>query len=65
VRHGATVADIEESHLFYLMSRGISEKTARALLVQAFVSEIVEELEDEPLVEALHGVIEGWLETHG
>jgi Fe-S cluster assembly protein SufD len=63
--HGATVADIEESHLFYLMSRGISEKTARALLVQAFVSEIVEELEDEPLVEALHGVIEGWLETHG
>ena len=63
--HGATVADIEESHLFYLMSRGISEKTARSLLVKAFVSEIVEELEDEPLVDALHGVIESWLETHG
>lgn len=63
--HGATVADIEESHLFYLMSRGITEKTARSLLVKAFVSEIVDELEDEPLVEALHEVIESWLETHG
>ena len=63
--HGATVADIDSTHLYYLMARGIPEKKARALLVQAFVAEIVEELEDEALVAALEAVIEGWLERHG
>jgi Fe-S cluster assembly protein SufD len=62
--HGATVADIDHNHLFYLASRGIPEKKARGLLVQAFVQETVEELEDEVLIEALEGVIQGWLEKH-
>ncbi|WP_027486426.1 Fe-S cluster assembly protein SufD [Allorhizobium undicola] len=63
--HGATVADILKTHLYYLMSRGIPEKKARGLLINAFVAEIVEELEDEALVEALEGVISNWLEHHG
>lgn len=62
--HGATVADIDKNHLYYLMARGIPENKARAMLVNAFVAEIVEELEDEALVEALEGVISGWLEKH-
>ena len=60
----ATVADIDHNHLFYLMARGVPENKARAMLVNAFVAEIVEELEDEALVEALEGVISGWLEKH-
>lgn len=63
--HGATVAEIDHDHLFYLMARGISEKTARGLLIEAFVDEIVEELEDEALIEALEERISGWLEHHG
>ncbi|GEO84975.1 MULTISPECIES: Fe-S cluster assembly protein SufD [Alphaproteobacteria] len=63
--HGATVADILKTHLYYLMSRGIPEKTARALLINGFVAEIVEELEDEALVTALEGIISNWLERHG
>lgn len=63
--HGATVSDIQKNHLYYLMSRGISEKTARALLVNGFVAEIVEELEDEALVSALETIISDWLEQHG
>lgn len=62
--HGATVADIDKNHLYYLESRGIPERKARAMLVNAFVAEIVEELEDEKLVEALEGVISAWLEKH-
>ena len=62
--HGATVIDIDHVQLFYLMARGIPENKARAMLVNAFVAEIVEELEDEPLVEALEGVIATWLEKH-
>ncbi len=62
--HGATVADIDHNHLYYLMARGIPENKARAMLVNAFVAEIVEELEDEALVESLEGVISAWLEKH-
>ena len=62
--HGATVIDIDHVQLFYLMARGIPENKARAMLVNAFVAEIVEELEDEPLVEALEGVVAAWLEKH-
>ncbi|MEW9615326.1 Fe-S cluster assembly protein SufD [Shinella sp. S4-D37] len=62
--HGATVIDIDHVQLFYLMARGIPENKARAMLINAFVAEIVEELEDEPLVEALESVIAAWLEKH-
>ncbi|MDS7597294.1 Fe-S cluster assembly protein SufD [Agrobacterium tumefaciens] len=62
--HGATVADISDNHLYYLMARGVPKAKARAMLVNAFVAEIVEELEEEDLVEALEEIISGWLEHH-
>jgi Fe-S cluster assembly protein SufD len=63
--HGATVIDIDHTQLFYMLARGIPENKARAMLVNAFVAEIVEELEDdEALVEGLEGVISAWLEKH-
>jgi Fe-S cluster assembly protein SufD len=63
--HGATVTEIDAGHLFYLMARGIDEKTARGLLVKAFVAEVIEDLEDEALVEALEAKLEGWFAAHG
>lgn len=63
--HGATVTEIDRNHLFYLMARGIDEKTARGLLVKAFVAEVIEELEDEPTVEALEALLDGWFQAHG
>lgn len=62
--HGATVADISDVHLYYLMARGVPRAKARAMLVNAFVAEIVEELEDDKLVEALEGIISSWLDAH-
>lgn len=63
--HGATVTEIDRNHLFYLMARGIDEKTARGLLVKAFLAEVVEELEVEPIVEALEARLDRWFDTHG
>jgi Fe-S cluster assembly protein SufD len=63
--HGATVTEIDHNHLFYLMARGIDEKTARGLLVKAFVAEVIEELEVEPVVEALEARLDDWFLTHG
>jgi len=63
--HGATVTEINHNHLFYLMARGIEEKTARGLLVKAFVAEVIEELEDEAFVDALEERLDGWFAAHG
>jgi Fe-S cluster assembly protein SufD len=63
--HGATVTEIDHGHLFYLMARGIEEKTARGLLVKAFLAEVIEELEDEALVDALEEKLGGWFAAHG
>ena len=63
--HGATVKEIDHNHLFYLMARGIDEKSARGLLVKAFLTEVIEELEIEPIVEALEERLENWFAVHG
>ncbi len=42
--HGATVGQIDETALYYLRSRGITEELARSLLVYAFANEIANEL---------------------
>jgi Fe-S cluster assembly protein SufD len=42
--HGATIGQIEESALFYLRSRGISEADARQILLQAFAGECLDRL---------------------
>ncbi|MEO0923561.1 MAG: SufD family Fe-S cluster assembly protein, partial [Pseudomonadota bacterium] len=63
--HGATFADIEPSYMFYLMSRGIPEREARALLIKGFVDEIVEDIENETLEDVIVGVIDSWLDANG
>lgn len=63
--HGATVTEIDRDHLFYLMARGIDEKTARGLLVRAFVAEVIEELEDESIVDTLEGMLAEWFAARG
>jgi Fe-S cluster assembly protein SufD len=40
--HGATVGDLDKNQMFYLRARGIPEVEARALLVEAFVSELLD-----------------------
>ncbi|MBP0617090.1 Fe-S cluster assembly protein SufD [Jiella mangrovi] len=62
--HGATAGEINPDHLFYLMSRGIPGPQAKALLVKAFVDELVEELEvEEALGAALTAKIDAWLDA--
>jgi len=50
--HGATVGQLDAQALFYLQSRGISKTDAEALLVYAFVSEILQAI-DHPGVQRL------------
>jgi len=59
--HGATSGQIDEDLLFYLESRGIPETQARALLIQAFVGEALERVEDDVLRDALVRASAAWL----
>lgn len=47
--HGATIGRLDESALFYLRARGVPEETARNLLIQAFVSDIVHHIPIAPI----------------
>lgn len=51
LEHEATVSKIEEDKLFYLMSRGIGEDTAKELIILGFVNAFREELPMEYAVE--------------
>lgn len=45
--HSATVGQVDEEQLFYLMARGFSRQQALDLTVRSFLSEVVEKLSDE------------------
>lgn len=47
--HGATVGRLEETPLFYLMSRGVPRAQAESILVYAFAAEVLELISIEPL----------------
>ena len=59
--HGSTSGQIDDDLLFYLEARGIPEPEARALLIQAFVGEALEKIEDEKLREAFAAASAEWL----
>lgn len=60
--HGATAGALDDSLLFYLKARGLPEKQAQALLIQAFVGEAIEQIADDTLREHVIGIAERWLE---
>jgi Fe-S cluster assembly protein SufD len=47
--HGATVGQIDNDALFYLMQRGIPEKDAKLLLIYAFIAEVTSKIDILPL----------------
>jgi Fe-S cluster assembly protein SufD len=51
--HGATVGQLDQTALGYLRSRGIDVDTARALLLHAFASEVLNKVEPAALRERL------------
>ncbi len=55
--HGATTGQIDPEQLFYLRTRGLSMKQARALLLKAFASDVIQHIKVEPLKEQIGQMI--------
>ena len=63
--HGATTGALDESLLFYLQARGLPEKEAQALLIQAFVGEAIESIASDALRELAISAAQRWLAARG
>ncbi len=61
--HGSTTGQLDENAIFYLRARGVAQESARQLLVQAFIEDVLEKIEDEQIVNCIHNELSerlGW-----
>jgi Fe-S cluster assembly protein SufD len=56
--HAAAVAQVDPEQLFYLRSRGLREDVAKQLVIEGFLSALVERFEQGPVREVLADVLE-------
>tara|TARA_Y100000034_G_scaffold134545_1_gene203262 strand:- start:1694 stop:2428 length:735 start_codon:yes stop_codon:yes gene_type:complete len=56
--HGSTISQIDEDKLFYMTSRGLSEKQAKKTIVEGFFNPILEELDDTLALEIRTKILE-------
>ena len=56
--HGSTVGQLNDAALFYMRQRGITLEEAKLLLQNAFINEVVDKMQLEPLRDRLHYLIE-------
>jgi Fe-S cluster assembly protein SufD len=61
--HGATAGSLDDDLLFYLKARGIPQKEAEALMVEAFIGETVESVGNEAVRESLMDIARAWLKA--
>ncbi|MEM6547657.1 MAG: SufD family Fe-S cluster assembly protein [Pseudomonadota bacterium] len=59
--HGSTTGNLDELALFYLRARGVPLRVAQAMLVEAFLDEAIEEIEDETLADAVRSAVSAWM----
>ena len=56
--HGSTVGQLNDAALFYMRQRGISLEEAKLLLQNAFINEVIDKMQLEPLRDRLHYLVE-------
>ncbi len=59
--HGCSIGDIDENMMFYLRSRGLNEREARALLIEAFLGELTDDIQAKELKDIVNEEVTQWL----
>jgi len=60
--HGCTIGQLDEDAIFYMKSRGVDSKTAKSMLISAFVKNILSKVNIETSREYLDELISSKLE---
>ena len=55
--HGSASGSLDEDSIFYLMSRGLDQKTAKELLISGFLLDVVEKITDEEIKKLIKNMI--------
>ncbi len=55
--HGSASGSLDEDSIFYLMSRGLDQKTAKELLINGFLLDVVEKITDEEIKKLIKNMI--------
>jgi Fe-S cluster assembly protein SufD len=55
--HGATIGQLDQSAMFYMRSRGITERSAKMLLMYAFCNEVLSKASLQELKDKLQDII--------
>lgn len=56
--HGATVSQIDEDQIFYLMSRGLSRSEAEMMIIQGFFEPVVEKIKMEDIKQQIQKIVQ-------
>jgi len=62
--HGSTVGAIDDNALFYLMSRGVPHAQAQDMLVLAFLSHALDEIDSAEIRDDIQSRMQAWVERH-
>ncbi|HPN39627.1 MAG TPA: SufD family Fe-S cluster assembly protein, partial [Melioribacteraceae bacterium] len=52
--HGATIGQLDKNAYFYILSRGVSEETAKSMLIRAFAMDVLENIKLDIVKEDLN-----------
>lgn len=55
--HGSASGSLDENSIFYLMSRGLDQKTAKELLICGFLLDVIEKITDEEIKKLIKKMI--------
>lgn len=55
--HGSTTGQLDEEAVFYLRARGLSEASARQLMVGAFIEDVIQKIENEAVTDRIHTIL--------
>ena len=59
--HGSTAGALDDTALFYLRTRGVQQREAESMLVQAFLEEAIEEIEHKDVASSIRKLSDAWM----
>ena len=62
--HGSTIGPFDNEEIFYLRSRGLSQKDAKSLLIKAFCNDLLIDLKEESYLNEINTLVDKWLLNH-
>jgi Fe-S cluster assembly protein SufD len=62
--HGSTIGPFDNEEIFYLRTRGLSQKDAKSLLIKAFCHDLINNIKEASYLNKINTLTEKWLLSH-